>query len=84
MEPEGSLPCSQKPSTGSYRKSYKSGPHIPNLLLYPLIYAQVYRMVSCLRVSQLFRLVINIVSQKSPTLASGLIAIPNERLDVGT
>jgi hypothetical protein len=31
MEREGSLPCSQKPSTGPYPKSCKSSPYFPHL-----------------------------------------------------
>jgi hypothetical protein len=31
MEPEGSIPCSQKPSTGPYPEPYQSNPHHPTL-----------------------------------------------------
>jgi hypothetical protein len=31
MEPEGSLPCSQEPSTGIYSESDQSSPHRPLL-----------------------------------------------------
>jgi hypothetical protein len=33
MEPEGSLPCSQEPSTGSYPKPDQSNPYHPILYL---------------------------------------------------
>jgi len=33
MEPEGSLPCSQKPVTDPYPESDESSPHYPALLL---------------------------------------------------
>jgi hypothetical protein len=33
MEPEGSIPCSQEPSTGPYPQPYQSNPHYPILLL---------------------------------------------------
>jgi len=31
MEPEGSLPCSQEPTTGPYHEPDASNPHLPNL-----------------------------------------------------
>jgi len=31
MEPEGSLPCSQEPTVGTYTEQDESGPHLPNL-----------------------------------------------------
>jgi hypothetical protein len=34
MEPEGSLPCSQEPSIGSYPEPDQSNPHRPILSLY--------------------------------------------------
>jgi hypothetical protein len=33
MEPEGSLPCSQEPSTGPYLEQGKSSPYHPILFL---------------------------------------------------
>jgi len=33
MEPEGSLPCSQGPTTGSYPEPNESNPHLPKLFL---------------------------------------------------
>jgi len=30
MYPEGSLPCSQKPTTGPYTEPLESSPHLPN------------------------------------------------------
>jgi hypothetical protein len=33
MEPEGSMPCSQEPSTGPYPEPYKSNPLHPILSL---------------------------------------------------
>jgi hypothetical protein len=39
MEPEGSLPCSQKPATGPYTESDASSPHPPTLFpSYPFQY----------------------------------------------
>jgi len=32
MEPEGSLSCTQEPTTGPYPKSDASSPHLPTLL----------------------------------------------------
>jgi hypothetical protein len=32
MQPEGSLPCSQEPATGPYRKPDESSSHTTNLL----------------------------------------------------
>jgi hypothetical protein len=32
MEPEGSLPCSQQPSTGPYAEQDKSSPYYPTLI----------------------------------------------------
>jgi hypothetical protein len=34
MEPEGSLPCSQGPSTGPYPEPDQSSPYHPTLFLY--------------------------------------------------
>jgi hypothetical protein len=31
MEAEGSLPCSQQPTTGPYPKLYESSPHLSTL-----------------------------------------------------
>jgi hypothetical protein len=33
MDPEGSLPCSQRPDNGAYPKPYKANPHPP--ILFP-------------------------------------------------
>jgi len=33
MEPVGSLPCSQEPTSGPYPQSYASISHIPTLIL---------------------------------------------------
>jgi len=33
MEPEGSLPCSQQPTSGPYSESDESSPHHPSLFL---------------------------------------------------
>jgi hypothetical protein len=37
MEPEGSLPCSQQPSTGPYPEPDRSSPYHPILSLYTLL-----------------------------------------------
>jgi hypothetical protein len=37
MEPEGSVPCSQEPSTGPYREPDKSSPYHPILGIYMII-----------------------------------------------
>jgi hypothetical protein len=34
MAPEGSLPCSQEPSTGPYPEEDQSNPHYPILFLW--------------------------------------------------
>jgi hypothetical protein len=34
MEPEGSLPCSQEPSTGSYHEPDAFSPHFSTLFIY--------------------------------------------------
>jgi len=39
MEPEGSLPCSQDPATGSYPEPYASSSHPPTLI--PKIHSNV-------------------------------------------
>jgi hypothetical protein len=36
IEPEGSLPCSQEPSTGPYPESDRSNPYHPILPLFPI------------------------------------------------
>jgi hypothetical protein len=36
MEPDGSLPCSQKPATGPYHEPDKPSPHLPTPLPYDL------------------------------------------------
>jgi len=33
MEPEGSLPCSQDPATGTYPDPNSSSPHLPTVFL---------------------------------------------------
>jgi hypothetical protein len=38
MEPEGSLPCSQEPSTGPYPEPDQSNPHHPILLIIIFIF----------------------------------------------
>jgi hypothetical protein len=46
LKPDGTLPCSQKPSTGPYSEPDDSTPFPPNLFLWdPLIYAQVLLVV---------------------------------------
>jgi hypothetical protein len=44
MEPQGSLPCSQKPATGPYPEADETNPHPPiNIFLRPiLIYLAIY------------------------------------------
>jgi hypothetical protein len=37
MDPEGSLPCSQEPSTGSYLEPHQSNPYHPIFSLSPFI-----------------------------------------------
>jgi hypothetical protein len=49
MEPEGSLPCSQEPATGSYREPDERSPHIRTIDL-SLIYAKVSQVVSFLQI----------------------------------
>jgi hypothetical protein len=52
MEPEGSIPCLQEPSTGSCPEPDKSSPYYPILFLqnpskyYSTIYVLVYEVVS--------------------------------------
>jgi hypothetical protein len=56
MEPEGSLPCSQKLATCPYPEPNEFNPHPQTLFpqdpsqCYPLIYAEVFLVVPSLRV----------------------------------
>jgi hypothetical protein len=58
MVPEGSLPCSQEPATGTYSEPDESSPHIPTLFpcdpfkCYPTIYTLVFQVVSSVQVYQ--------------------------------
>jgi hypothetical protein len=41
MEPEGSLPPSQEPSTGPYPEPDRSNPHHPILSVYSVLYSEI-------------------------------------------
>jgi len=56
IKPEGTLPCSQEPTTGSCPEPHKPSPHLPTLFLYNSfiyylpIYALIFQVVSSLQV----------------------------------